>query len=207
MRVVVRARRRTPRTRMKQRKASARRSDCGVQHGTRPANCLAPPSVGCRCMQRTVGSGGVGTFDELWEGVAEVSLGFKDVPIVCVNVNGYYDSFQQMLERSFADKLIYRPPNDLLGMESTASVSVCGCILLQCVRMSSLLPLAGASGLSQRRLECTCHAYACSYSMAWICASWHAHASTLCMLLLIHTSPTVMPYSRGCACTHCDAHA
>jgi len=93
-------------------------------------------------MQRTVGSGGVGTFDELWEGVAEVSLGFKDVPIVCVNVNGYYDSFQQMLERAFADKLIYRPPNDLLGMESTASVSVCGCILLRCVRMSSLLPLA-----------------------------------------------------------------
>ena len=80
----------------------------------------------------TVASGGVGTFDELWEGVAEVSLGFRDVPIVCVNVNGYYDSFQQMLERAFADKLIYRPPNDLLGIEPTASVCVCDCMLLRC---------------------------------------------------------------------------
>ena len=64
--------------------------------------------------------GGVGTFDELWEGVAEVSLGFKDIPIVCLNVQGYYDCFQKMLERSFADKLIYKPPNELLGMEPTA---------------------------------------------------------------------------------------
>ena len=67
--------------------------------------------------------GGVGTFDELWESVAEVSLGFKDIPVVCVNVDGYYDCFQKMLERAFADKLIYRPPNDLLGMESTASMN------------------------------------------------------------------------------------
>jgi hypothetical protein len=52
--------------------------------------------------------------------VAEVSLGFKDIPIVCVNVKGYYDCFQKMLERSFADKLIYKPPNELLGMEPTA---------------------------------------------------------------------------------------
>mmetsp|Transcript_48042 Transcript_48042/g.77512 ORF Transcript_48042/g.77512 Transcript_48042/m.77512 type:complete len:234 (-) Transcript_48042:59-760(-) len=68
--------------------------------------------------------GGVGTFDELWEGVAEVSLGFKDIPIVCLNVNGYYDSFQLMLERSFADKITYKPPNEYLSMQPTAKMAL-----------------------------------------------------------------------------------
>ena len=92
--------------------------------------------------------GGVGTFDELWESVAEVSLGFKDLPVVCVNVDGYYDCFQKMLERAFADKLIYRPPNDLLGMESTArmhsfdhrfplfSTPACCGVLCACARVT-----------------------------------------------------------------------
>ena len=161
-----------------------------MQQESSPAHFTPSPLV--ISPRTTVASGGVGTFDELWEGVAEVSLGFRDVPIVCVNVNGYYDSFQQMLERAFADKLIYRPPSDLLGMEPTASASVCDCMLLRCsaqrvpgTSSPSLCSISTSLYDVRRRLECVpathAHAhtqrahlgmlaasmYACMYVMAW----------------------------------------
>lgn len=52
---------------------------------------------GCDCIIAL--PGGAGTFDELWESVAEVGLGFRNIPIVCVNVDGYYDSFHTMITR------------------------------------------------------------------------------------------------------------
>lgn len=163
-----------------------------VQQESGPAHFAPSPLV--ISPRTTVGSGGVGTFDELWEGVAEVSLGFRDVPIVCVNVNGYYDSFQQMLERAFADKLIYRPPNDLLGMEPTASMSMHNCMLVRCSAQrvsgtSSTLsaishPLSTMSVRASAR-ACTCHARARAYTTrtfgyaCWlqVCvrAGWHEH--------------------------------
>jgi len=71
-----------------------------------------------------------------------VSLGFKDIPIVCVNVDGYYDPFQLMLKRSFADKITYKPPNEYLSMQPTASLFMCICmcvfgyVLYVCVYIS-----------------------------------------------------------------------
>jgi predicted Rossmann-fold nucleotide-binding protein len=41
--------------------------------------------------------GGAGTFDELWESVAAVGLGFINIPIICVNADGFYDPFHAML--------------------------------------------------------------------------------------------------------------
>ena len=175
-------------------------------------------------MHQTVGTGGVGTFDELWEGVAEVSLGFKDVPIVCVNVNGYYDSFQQMLERAFADKLIYRPPNDLLGMESTARVSLCvcvflcGCFLLRYVRTSSLPPIAARSFPASPRVylslmrTCIQHAHAFTLSRhgcrrVGMRAKHDLHASTLCTLLVTRTSSDFYALLLRMRICTCDVHA
>eukprot|EP00960_Hanusia_phi_P039650 753969-Hanusia_phi.AAC.1 len=63
--------------------------------------------------------GGVGTWDELWEVVAEVSLGFKNIPIVVINTNGFYDSFKAMMAKATEDKLIYKGPETLVRFESS----------------------------------------------------------------------------------------
>jgi hypothetical protein len=41
------------------------------------------------------------------------------MPIVCVNVDGYYDSFKDILERAHADELLYKHPRDILHFEET----------------------------------------------------------------------------------------
>lgn len=68
--------------------------------------------------------GGTGTFDELWEMAASRSLGFVDIPIVCVNIDGYYDPFADMLQRAYNDKLLYAKPNDLIHFETTSALAV-----------------------------------------------------------------------------------
>jgi len=68
--------------------------------------------------------GGTGTFDELWEMAASRSVGFIDLPIVCVNVDGYYDSFVTMLQRAYDDDLLYHKPHDILHFEATGAGAV-----------------------------------------------------------------------------------
>ena len=46
-------------------------------------------------------------------------IGFHFMPIVCVNVDGYYDSFKDILERAHADELLYKHPRDILHFEET----------------------------------------------------------------------------------------
>ena len=36
---------------------------------------------------------------QLWQTVAEVGLGFRDLPIVCVNTDGFYQPFRDILAR------------------------------------------------------------------------------------------------------------
>eukprot|EP00979_Chaetoceros_neogracilis_P005327 scaffold974_cov224-Chaetoceros_neogracile.AAC.9 len=64
--------------------------------------------------------GGPGTFDELWEMVCARQIGLIQMPIVCVNVKGYYDSFQKMLERAHEDQFLYKHPSELLHFEDTS---------------------------------------------------------------------------------------
>ncbi len=65
--------------------------------------------------------GGPGTFDELWEMVCSKQIGLIDIPICCVNVDGYYDSFSQMLKRAKTDRFLYKNPGELLCfVESSA---------------------------------------------------------------------------------------
>mmetsp|Transcript_13935 Transcript_13935/g.28768 ORF Transcript_13935/g.28768 Transcript_13935/m.28768 type:complete len:158 (+) Transcript_13935:1063-1536(+) len=68
--------------------------------------------------------GGPGTWDELWEMACARHLNLNQLPIVCVNVDGYYEPFQQMLHRAYADKLIHLPPDEIVQFASGAEDAV-----------------------------------------------------------------------------------
>jgi len=68
--------------------------------------------------------GGPGTWDELWEMACARHLGLISLPIVCVNVNSYYDPFREMLERAYEDELIKLPPHEIVHFASTAEEAV-----------------------------------------------------------------------------------
>ena len=68
--------------------------------------------------------GGPGTWDELLEMACAKNIGLVDLPIVCVNVDGYYDSLGQLFHRGSQDGLIKLMPHDILRFESTAAAAV-----------------------------------------------------------------------------------
>lgn len=85
--------------------------------------------------------GGPGTWDELWEMVCARNLGFTDIPIVCVNVDGYYDPFRAMLDRAYGDRLIRKEPEEILHFEPDSA--------------SAVLWVESAAKASQKRKEGT----------------------------------------------------
>ena len=52
------------------------------------------------------------------------NLGLTNLPIVCVSVDGYYDSFRNMLDRAFKECLIKNRPEDVVHFVSTAEEAV-----------------------------------------------------------------------------------
>ncbi|KAL3807807.1 hypothetical protein ACHAXA_004674 [Cyclostephanos tholiformis] len=68
--------------------------------------------------------GGPGTWDELWEMACARHIGFHSIPIVCVNVDGYYDPFRTMLSRAHDDQLLYKHPSEILHFEETPEAAV-----------------------------------------------------------------------------------
>ena len=56
---------------------------------------------------------------QLWEMACARHIGFHSIPIVCINVDGYYDPFRAMLSRAHADQLLYKDPFDILHFEET----------------------------------------------------------------------------------------
>ena len=52
--------------------------------------------------------------------VCAKNLAFNDMPIVCVNVNGYYEPFRAMLDRAYSDKLLRNKPETILHFEPTS---------------------------------------------------------------------------------------
>jgi predicted Rossmann-fold nucleotide-binding protein len=68
--------------------------------------------------------GGPGTWDELWEMACARGIGLSTLPIVCVNCDGYYDPFHEMLVRAYNDKLTKFLPHELVHFESTAEAAV-----------------------------------------------------------------------------------
>ncbi len=63
--------------------------------------------------------GGYGTFDELFEILAWRQLKLYDGPIALLNVNGYYDSVLQQLDRMVADGFLRAENRDLLLVVDT----------------------------------------------------------------------------------------
>lgn len=61
---------------------------------------------------------------QLWEMACARNLGMTSLPIVCVNVDGYYEAFRQMLQRSSTDKLNKLEPDDILHFEPTAERAI-----------------------------------------------------------------------------------
>mmetsp|Transcript_27181 Transcript_27181/g.56219 ORF Transcript_27181/g.56219 Transcript_27181/m.56219 type:complete len:163 (+) Transcript_27181:1-489(+) len=68
--------------------------------------------------------GGPGTWDELWEMACARHLGLTSIPIVCVNVDGYYDTFMTILMRADEDQLLYKKPHDIVHFEETPEAAV-----------------------------------------------------------------------------------
>ena len=68
--------------------------------------------------------GGPGTWDELWEMACARHLDLHRLPIVCVNVDGYYDPFREMLRQAYADELIHLPPEQIVRFADGAEDAV-----------------------------------------------------------------------------------
>lgn len=68
--------------------------------------------------------GGPGTWDEFWEMACARHLGISNLPIVCVNVDSYYEPFRKMLYRAYEDELIKLKPEDIVHFAPTVEEAV-----------------------------------------------------------------------------------
>lgn len=72
--------------------------------------------------------GGVGTLDELFMCLAMVATKFRDLPIVIVNVDGYYDGTIAQMERAERDGLLRQPSSQLMTVVNTPAEAVEWCL-------------------------------------------------------------------------------
>jgi uncharacterized protein (TIGR00730 family) len=68
--------------------------------------------------------GGPGTWDELWEMACARGIGLSTLPIVCVNCDGYYDPFYEILVRAYEEQLTKFRPEELVQFVDTAEEAV-----------------------------------------------------------------------------------
>eukprot|EP00980_Cylindrotheca_fusiformis_P000225 scaffold52_cov183-Cylindrotheca_fusiformis.AAC.4 len=68
--------------------------------------------------------GGPGTWDELWEMACARHLGLVQLPIVCINVDAYYEPFRAMLQRAHKEELVKLRPEDIVHFASTVEEAV-----------------------------------------------------------------------------------
>jgi hypothetical protein len=60
----------------------------------------------------------------VWEMACARNIGLTTLPIVCVNVDGYYENFRAILERASQDELIKLKPHEIVHFEPTAEAAV-----------------------------------------------------------------------------------
>ncbi|CAM9807680.1 unnamed protein product [Chrysoparadoxa australica] len=75
--------------------------------------------------------GGTGTYDELAEAISQKGTGFgfsPNIPVVCINVNGFFDGFRLQLQRAHDDGLLYKDPKESLHFVETAKEALEWCI-------------------------------------------------------------------------------
>ncbi|MFV1859332.1 MAG: TIGR00730 family Rossman fold protein [Anaerolineales bacterium] len=58
--------------------------------------------------------GGLGTFDELVEGLSWAQLGFHEKPVGLLNTNNYFDPFMSLLDHARSEGFLYVGHADLL---------------------------------------------------------------------------------------------
>ncbi len=58
--------------------------------------------------------GGLGTFDELMEGLTWVQLGFHKKPVGILNTNGYFDPLMSLLDRARSEGFLYADQSEML---------------------------------------------------------------------------------------------
>ncbi len=69
--------------------------------------------------------GGPGTWDELWEMACARKLGLHNsLPIVCVNVDHFYQPFVEMMQRAYEDRLLEQTPDEVIHFVETAEEAV-----------------------------------------------------------------------------------
>jgi uncharacterized protein (TIGR00730 family) len=68
--------------------------------------------------------GGPGTWDELWEAACARGIGLTNIPIVVVDVDGYYDPFLQIMERAYKEGLTKLKPDELIHFEQSAEGAI-----------------------------------------------------------------------------------
>ena len=61
---------------------------------------------------------------QLWEMACARNLGLTALPIVCVSVDGYYDSFRDMLARAYEEGLVKNKPEDVVHFVPSAEEAV-----------------------------------------------------------------------------------
>lgn len=75
--------------------------------------------------------GGVGTFDEFWDGVSAKSLDMKNMghkPIVLMNIDGFYDGFIVQMKRAKADGILYHEVDDYFHVETDVEAALKYCV-------------------------------------------------------------------------------
>ena len=72
--------------------------------------------------------GGVGTFDELFMAIAMVATNFRRMPIVVVNIDGYYDGTIAQLARAEREGMLRRPAADYVTFVQTPAEAVEWCL-------------------------------------------------------------------------------
>lgn len=61
---------------------------------------------------------------QLWELACARNIGMSSIPIVCVNIDGYYDPFRVMLQRAWNDKLTKLRPEQIMHFADTAEEAI-----------------------------------------------------------------------------------
>lgn len=75
--------------------------------------------------------GGVGTFDEMWDGICAKSLNMKNLglkPICVVNIDGFYDGFIANMHRAYEDGVLYHPVEKYFRTETDVADALNWCV-------------------------------------------------------------------------------
>lgn len=86
--------------------------------------------------------GGVGTFDELWDGISARSLGMKGMttkPICVVNINGFFDGSIAQMNRAFEDGILYQEVSEYFHVENNVTDALNWCV--DAVHSSRKIPM------------------------------------------------------------------